>query len=416
VGYDRCSAARGATPLGAAAKAAGAMPMTTSPRRNLIAAAAVLLAVELFALAFLVAGSFGLVRQYAPATVSFTGFYAAGALALVGAPALAYDDAARYAEEEIAVHRDRIAPVLFLYPPVYLFVCAALALLPYLLAFAAFEASTLGLYLFVMRDVLREEGWSWLLGVLAFPGVLWTLGFGQNAFLSAALMGAGTLLVDTRPLAAGIAFGLLCYKPEFGLLVPVALIAGRRWTTLAAASATVALLVGASVLAFGWETWRAFFDAFVATGSHYLGSERVVHTGSITFFGAALLLGLPTTLAYGIQGVAMLAGAALVAWVWRRNASLPTRAAALVAGTLIAVPYALLYDIMLATVAIAWLVRAGRSGGFLPGEPLVLLALYLMPLVETVAALRLHLPLATLTTAALAAICALRSRRERRAG
>ena len=37
---------------------------------------------------------------------------------------------------------------------------------------------------------------------------------------------------------------------------------------------------------------------------------------------------------------------------------------------------ALVYDQMIALVAIGWLVRAGRDGGFLPGEKASLAALY----------------------------------------
>jgi hypothetical protein len=37
------------------------------------------------------------------------------------------------------------------------------------------------------------------------------------------------------------------------------------------------------------------------------------------------------------------------------------RSATLVAGTLVAVPFAFIYDLMLALVAVAWLFRAARS-------------------------------------------------------
>jgi hypothetical protein len=374
---------------------------------------------EILGFGFLVAGSFGLVKRYTPPVVSFVGFYAAGSLAVAGTPELAYDNSKRFAAEQTAIQKTDIHNILFLYPPVYLLLCAPLALLPYLPALIAFEVITLCLFLFVVRGILRERGWSWLVPVLAFPGVFWTLGFGQNAFLSAALLGAATLLIDTRPVAAGILFGLLCYKPEFGLLVPVALIAGRRWSAFSAATLSVAFLVGLSVVVFGWDTWLSFLQSFGESGAQTFGSGQVQLTGargllsdqligSMTFFTAALLLGLPIALAYLIQAAAMLAGVILVGWSWWRNSSLPTRAAALAAGTLIATPYVLLYDIMLAMVAMAWLVRAGRISGFLPNEKAVFVGIYIMPLVSTVAAIKLHLPLGPFVTTALVMICAFR--------
>ena len=73
---------------------------------------------------------------------------------LEGTPELAYDDAKRYAAEQAAVQKTGISNILFLYPPVYLLLCAPLALLPYLPALVAFQVMTLCLYLFVVRGIL----------------------------------------------------------------------------------------------------------------------------------------------------------------------------------------------------------------------------------------------------------------------
>src|SRR6202007_3224914 len=105
-----------------------------------------------------------------------------------------------------------------------------------------------------------------VIAILAFPAVWWNFGLGQNAFLTAALFGAATLLVDRRPILAGLLFGALCYKPHFGLLVPLALAAGGRWRCFAAAAASAGGLVLASLMVFGSSTWEAFLAA--AAGSH----------------------------------------------------------------------------------------------------------------------------------------------------
>jgi alpha-1,2-mannosyltransferase len=42
--------------------------------------------------------------------------------------------------------------------------------------------------------------------------VFWTLGLGQNAFLTAALFRGFTLPVDRRPASSGVALGMICYK------------------------------------------------------------------------------------------------------------------------------------------------------------------------------------------------------------
>ena len=57
----------------------------------------------------------------------------------------------------------------------------------------------------------------------------------------------GTLgLMERRPALAGVCLGLLTYKPQFGLLFPLVLIADRRWRTIAVAAPVAAALAALS--------------------------------------------------------------------------------------------------------------------------------------------------------------------------
>jgi alpha-1,2-mannosyltransferase len=333
------------------------------------------LAVEIAVFLVLIAGTHGLIVPLSgPTSTDFVSFYAAGTLADAGSPELAYDLGAHRVAEERATAVG-VEYRFFYYPPVFLLVCGVLARLPYLVAFILFEAATLGLYLAVMRGILAERGWSMLVPVMAFPAVLWTLGLGQNSFLTAALFGAGTLWVDRRPLVAGLCFGALCYKPHFGLLVPVALIAGNHWRAFGAAFVAAAALCGLSLMLFGWETWHAFLATAVGSPATY-GSGRITFGGFVSPFGAVLLLGGTSRTAYAVQAAATVGARLLVAAVWRRHLSLPIRAATLAAGTLVAIPVVLLYDLLLAVVAAAWLVRDER--GLAAWERLVLVGLFVL--------------------------------------
>jgi hypothetical protein len=69
---------------------------------------------------------------------------------------------------------------------------------------------------------------------------------GQNNTWTAALFGGGLSLLERRPLLAGGLLGLLIYKPQFGLLIPVALLAGRHWR----ASKGVAVSLGERDVAY----------------------------------------------------------------------------------------------------------------------------------------------------------------------
>lgn len=386
-------------------------------RRNAITRGGILLVLELGVFLFLAAGTNGLiVRLDRPVSVDFVSFYAAGTLAASGSPELAYDRASHFAAEQQATEPG-IAYQYFFYPPVFLLLCRALAALPYMLAFVAFEVLTLALFLLSVRAILdehgwTEHGWAWAVPVLASPAVFWTLGLGQNSFLTAALFGAATVLLDRRPILAGLLFGALCYKPHFGLLVPLALASGKHWRAFAAAIGIVLALCLASLVLFGWETWRDYAAAFAASPELYTAGQAARLSGQITPLGAALQLGLGIGAARELQLCVALVSAALVWWIWRGNASIPVRSAALVSATLIAVPLALIYDLTLCLMAIAWLLRAGRSERFLPWEKATLAACFLVPLYQLQISEMTHLSPAPFATAALLAWCVIRARRE----
>ncbi len=372
-------------------------------RDRIVAWASALLAIELAFAVFIALwqhGAFFVVEN--PTSSDFVSFFAAGKLALSGTPALAYDQAAHY-----AVQQQSSAPgapyQFFFYPPVFLFLCAGLTVLPYFLAYAAFQIASLGFFLWVMRAILQESGRAWTLPVLAFPAVFWTIGLGQNAFLTAGLFGAFTLMLDRRPVLAGIVLGLLCYKPHFGMLVPVALLAGGYWRCFLGAAVSVIALVGLSVALFGWETWQAYLQAFSGSGQVYQ-SGRIDLAGMITVFGAMRLNGFSAELAYAMQGASAVAMAALVALVWRRCPGQPARFVSLVAATLLAVPLALLYDQVLLLVAGAWLIRDGRASGFLGWEKVALLAAYPLDLLLWPLGTGWHLPLGPLLSLAVLAL------------
>jgi alpha-1,2-mannosyltransferase len=369
-------------------------------RRRIIAYCAILLAIEVSGFLFLIAGTHGLIVPLsAPTSTDFVSFYAAGSLVNAGTPELVYDQAAHGAAEEQAT-APGVEYRFFYYPPIFLLLCAPLARLPYLVAFLVFEAATLVLYLIVVRNILGKCSFSGLVPILAFPAVFWTLGLGQNAFLTAALFGAGMLCVDRRPIAAGMLFGALCYKPHFGLLVPVALAAGGHWRAFAAAFASATALCLSSLMLFGWATWSDFFTTVAASHVTY-ESGRVSFGGLVSPFGAVLLLGGTPAAAYAVQAGATLSAALLVGFTWRSGLALPIRAATLAAATVVAIPVILIYDLALAGVAVAWLIKARRGEELPVWEKVALAGAFLLLLDPRDLAEASHVPIAPLVAVAL---------------
>jgi hypothetical protein len=336
--------------------------------------ATILAIAEMVLFAFCVAGSHGLIvpMDHQPST-DFISFHAAGTLADAGTPWLVYDRAAHHAAEE-AIHGGGTAYNYFYYPPVFLLLCAPLAWLAYLPAFILFQVAG-GIALWFAARAIRGD--VPLVVFLAFPGLWWAIGTGQNALLTAALFAAGTALVDRRPWLAGLCFGALCYKPHFGLLVPIALIAGGHWRAFLGAAGAALILIGASVAAFGLATWQAFLAAAAASGTVYAG-HAIFMSGLTSPYGALMAVGSGPETAFKVQAVAVVLAAGAVALAWRRNVPLPLRAAMLLTATTVAVPVLMFYDLMLVFVALVWLSRVPRMGW----RTLAMAAAFLGPLLS----------------------------------
>jgi hypothetical protein len=307
----------------------------------------------------------------------YASFYAAGVLANAGLPQAAYDcPQLQQAEERATV--PGVDHQYFFNPPTFLLIMQPFARLPYLVSFYLFEAVTVIAWL-VLGSRVAGGGRAAVLALLAVPSVWWAMGLGQNSFLSASLMAAGTLALPASPLVAGVAFGALCYKPHLGLMIPVALIAGRQWRAAASAALTVTAAVGLTLFLYGVDTWRGFLAMARQSVGGPIDSGAVRLSARVDPTGAGQLLGLTAGEARLVWLVALLISVACVVWLWRRGGR-EARSAGLAASVLIAAPFTLFYDLVMASLAAAWLVRAGRRDGFLPGEKLALGLLLLVTL------------------------------------
>jgi len=356
-------------------------------------------------LGFVLATAHGLVDFLnRPLGTDFSSFYAAGAHVLAGETGAPYDAARQHAGEQ-AIFGPDTPFYSFLYPPFFLFVAAALARLPYGLALALWQGVSLAFYLLAMAALLRSGPAAqaeprvaadrlWLLVALAFPAVFVNLGHGQNGLLTAALVGGALALLDARPIVAGVLFGLLAYKPQFGLMIPLALIAGGYWRTVAAAAVTVALLVLATFAAFGPEVWRAFFTSTGFTRTVLLESGDVGWYKMQSAFAWVRLWGGPVALAYAVQGALTLAVAGTLTWLWRGAVAFALKAAALCLAVLLGTPFSLDYDLMVLAPAIAFLAVHGIANGFRPYGKTALAALWLLPLLARPVAGAAFIPLA----------------------
>jgi len=352
------------------------------------------LAASLIGAVFLVVTSDGLNDRFdRPLGTDFSNVYAAGTYVLDGQPTAPFEPPRQFIREQ-SIFGAKTQFYGWHYPPFFLGLAALLATMPYWLSLLVWQGTTLAGYLATMRAIVPRGEPMWLLLAAAYPAVFVNLGHGHNGFLTAALFGAALILLERRPWLAGVLIGLLAYKPQFGLLIPLVLIAGGYWRSFAAAALTVAALALAVTLAFGTEVWTAFLASTHFTRTVVLEQGQTGWHKIQSVFSVVRMWGGGIDLAYAVQGAVTLAVAAALIWLWRSRAAFALKAAALLIGCVLATPYSLDYDLMLLAPAIGLLAVDGMQRGFAPFEKTLLAILWIAPLVARTLAEHTLIPLA----------------------
>jgi hypothetical protein len=280
----------------------------------------------------------------------FINVWMGGKSAFAGGPAPWFDLAA-YNDAITALFGTQLPPHYWSYPPHLILFTWPFGLMPYLAAYALWCIAGVALYVVAAAggNFRRDH----LLFLAMAPGVAVCVFFGQNGFFTAALLIAGLVSLDRRPLFAGVMFGILTVKPQLGLLLPLMLIMTGRWRTIAAAAVTTAVLVALTSALFGADVWMAYLDK-VTPQQHWLLTEGggLLQAMVCSAFAAARLVGLPIAAAWGVQAVVSAAAVMAVVWTYWRRRDPVLSTAVLVAATFLATPWSLTYDL----VVLGWVV------------------------------------------------------------
>jgi alpha-1,2-mannosyltransferase len=336
-----------------------------------------------------------------PVGTDFLRLWAASHALLNGKERAIYDPGAFFALEQAVTQPATPDFYPWNYPPSSFLIVYPLALLPYLQSFAAWLALGLAGYLTALWRIFPKPLTLWV--GLAFPAVFWTVTHGQTSFLTTSLFCWGLLQLPSRPVLAGILFGALTFKPHLGLLLPVALVAGRHWRAVVAAAFTALLSAAASVVLFGTGVWTDFLASTSDTRSMLESGMNFGHYYKMqSVFAAARLLGSPMLVAYSLQALVALGVAGVVVWIWRRPTGDPDmKNAVLMAATPLSTAFIFDYDLILLAPAIAWLARKAITDSTLPYERTALVATFLVPFVSRVLGMHTHLLLAPILIVAL---------------
>ena len=285
---------------------------------------------------FYFVGTFGQLRSAPPG--DFFGFWSWGHFAADHRLADMYDASAIHAAQVELGASDHIhAP--YPYPPFFAAALIPFGLLPRFWSFILWVSVTLVAYTCAVGMGARR-GEILLLG-LAVPTTVIAVATGQNGLLTAALAIGAFRLAGSRPLIAGMLLGILAFKPQMGILVPFALAAAGLWTVAAAACATVAAEVLAVGVLSGWDAWTTWFSS----GVTFTADPRLLPLTHImpTVMATLLAFGVPRDAAM-LGQAASAAAMACLTWVVFRRGNGTLQACTLFLGTLLATPYAFVYD------------------------------------------------------------------------
>ncbi len=276
------------------------------------------------------------------------------------------------------------------YPPSMLLVAAPFGALPMLPAFLLWTA--LGFVAFALAA--RSAGGPGVpagvaLAALFSPALLENALSGQTGALAGALLVAGLLGAATRPRSSGLMLGVLAVKPQMGLLVPVHLLAARRWRTLGWGAVSCLGMAALSLSIWGMESWSAFLSSSGSKVSGVLSAPFQALPSQTNFtspFMAARALGAGLAFAWVIQGIVSLACVAVCIAASSRLRGLEdpesrrVAVALVIALDLLAVPYSHNYDLPALALATALVWRYGTvRGTAVPAEKAILAFAWFWP-------------------------------------
>jgi len=290
----------------------------------------------------------------------FFQFYVQGAVALQRNPKLLYDFAGQTAFAHELLPESRNLSCQPIVPPQVSVLFSLFARMAYPHAELLWTLITCAGYalccymLWLACPNLRRYRVTVALAGAAFPGLLILILCGQTTAIAlAAFTLAFYCLRSNRLFAAGLAIGVLAYKPQLGLVAAGIFVLTRAWRVVAGALVTG---VGQYTLACWWYRKLIAFDFLLAwwhlNSAIYKPKEYLMH--SLRPFWKMLLPA--STLAFWLYLATALIVFLLCLRIWKSASLLPLRFSALLLATVLVDPHLFFYDLVVLAPALMLLV------------------------------------------------------------
>ncbi len=362
---------------------------------------ALLLAVTLWAIAGINLAAPGvLARSGHIKGEDYAHFYLLGRLALEGRTASLYDAGAQARYLGTAIPGAPETYFVPVYGPQVALLYAPFALLPYLPSLALFLATSIALYLascFAIWRTLRSlQRYRVEVALLALgsPALWQLLLHGQNSAIALASVTAGWLcLRSSRPALAGMALGLLFYKPQLAAAAAVVFLFTGQWTVLLGMFTSAVAQLGLASLFLGWPPLAAYAQMLrqlpqiaplLEPKMHMMHSYRAFFT----------LLSIDARLVLVLSLLCSVATLAVVVRHWKSAIDPDVSFALLLIATVLVSPHTTVYDLVL--LAPALLILADRQIKDMTPHHLrwcLLASVFLLPLTSSIASVIFVQPL-----------------------
>ncbi|MGO9084368.1 MAG: glycosyltransferase family 87 protein [Candidatus Sulfotelmatobacter sp.] len=196
------------------------------------------------------------------------------------------------------------------------------------------------------------------IAAVAFPPLFHFFVRGQISVLLLVCFTAAFLAFRAdRDWLAGVALGLLVFKPQFLVAIPLILLLARSWKPLAALSASAAVQLAATWLYFGFAVMRAYVGTLWHI-SRWINAAELrlapIQMHSLRSFWSLLIPWPNISLALYLLSCIVIIAMAAVVW---KSASPPAlRFSALLLAAVLANPHLFVYDLLVLAPALLLLV------------------------------------------------------------
>ena len=311
--------------------------------------------------------------------------YTAGQTALAGDADQIYDSPSQNArilqDTGLEIPEDNH----WLYPPTLLLtLVSALSVLPFRVSYLVWLAATLVLAVLGCAAMLPKRK-SLSLVALSFPAVMYNFSWGQNGFLSTALLAAGIGFMETSPVLSGLMFGLLTYKTWLAVFPFLILLVTRNWKVLGWSALFTGLTLLLSLAIYGSETWQAFFHQLFTTGTALFDANWwIIADIQPSLMMALRVMGINGVPLYVIITLVSIAATVVIARIFRNTNRVALRGSAMVLGIFVVIPYFIEYDLMLLSIPTILLIYDCMQEGAGKTDAAVIVVLWLMPMVNLI--------------------------------